>query len=276
MRAVIRRIDKRCSHHDAAFSQYYNDVGRTTIIDAQTEQELFKRYKEHGDLEARDRIIESCLRFVVKLASKYTDDLDKLKDLISAGNMGLLEAIDRFDPDRNTRFLSYATHWVLLHIRQHLHGDALVQMPLWYRKTIRKINRVKTRVMTETGERATDKQLCRAAGVTRAQLEHLRVDRFHYLGVEEMNLSNDGIETRMMSTELREKLETLLPRLPAKECFVIRAYYGFIHDPWSLGQIATFLGVSSERVRQIKEGALGVLKRELKRQGAKHVSDVCP
>lgn len=274
MQSIIRRTGKRGTY-DATFSQYYNDVGRTVVLDAQTERALFQQYK-NGSIEARNCIIKSCLRFVVKLARKYTDDVDRLKDLISAGNMGLLDAIDRFDPTRNTRFLSYATHWILLHIRQHIHGDTLVQVPLWYQKTIRKMNRVKVRTMTETGERATDQQLCRAVGVTKTQLEHLRVDQFRYMDVEDMGLSNDGLETRVMSVELREKLEALLPQLPPKECFVVRAYYGFINDPWSLNQIATFLGVSSERVRQIKEGALEVLKRELKRQGTRKAADVCP
>lgn len=287
MQSVSRKSERRGTR-DSNLSRYYSDVGQTKIIDAATERELFRRYQEKGDLAARDRIVEGCLRFVVKLAAKYTDNMDRLKDLISAGNEGLLAAIDRFDPTRNTRFLSYATHWVLLHIRNELHNADLVSMPLWYQKTVCKLNKVKTRVMTQTGQRATDQQLCRAAGVMKAQLEHLRVDRFHYLTVEDTNLSNDGIEIRAMNAEMREMLKSMLypdstsandpsiPKLSPKESFVVGAYYGFVGDPWSLKQIANYLGVSSERVRQIKEAALKQMKGILeKRKGVHGSADVC-
>jgi len=286
---VVSRSNERRGTRDSNFSRYYNDVGQTKILDAASEQELFKRYQEKHDIAARDRIIESCLRFVVKLATKYTDDMDRLKDLISAGNEGLLAAIDRFDPERNTRFLSYATHWVLLYIRNELNNASLVSMPLWYQKTVRKLNKVKTRVMTETGQRASDRQLCRAVGVTKSQLGHLRVDRFRYFTVEDMNLSNDGIESRTMSSETREMLQSMLYpdsasvkdssvlKLSPKESFVVGAYYGFVGDPWSLAQIANYLGVSSERVRQIKEAALEQMREVLeKKKGVYKPEDACP
>jgi len=288
MQVVSRRSERRGTR-DSNFSRYYNDVGHTKIIDAATEQDLFKRYREKGDIAARDRIIESCLRFVVKLAARYTDDIDRLKDLISAGNEGLLTAIDRFDPERNTRFLSYATHWVLLRIRNELNNASLVSMPLWYQKTVRKLNKVKTRVLTETGQHASDRQLCGAVGVTKSQLGHLRVDRFCYFTVEDMHLSNDGIESRTMGSETREMLQSMLYpdlesvkdssalKLSPKESFIVGAYYGFVGDPWSLAQIANYLGISSERVRQIKEVALGQMREVLeKRKGVFKPEDVCP
>lgn len=259
------------------------------MLDAETEKDLFRQYKRTGDLKARNKIVEGCLRFVVTLASKYTDDIDRRKDLISAGNLGLLCAIDRYDPERSTRFLSYATHWVLLYIRNELNSSNLVSMPLWYQKTVRKLNKEKTKAMTRTGQRASDQQLCQSVGVTKEQLTNLRVDRFRYFSVEELNLSNDGIEMRTMSKETRELLEEILTplnpddtpegsRLSAKECFVVSAYYGFIdRDSWSLAQIANILNVSSERVRQIKEVALEQLRIVLeKKKGVAKTTDACP
>jgi len=260
--------------HDPNFSRYYNEVGRTEIIDAETEKVLFARYKEKNDIGARDKLIENCLRFVVKLASRYTDDIDTLKDFISAGNVGLLLAIDRFDPERNTRFLSFATYWILLGIRNELHNAGLVSMPLWYQKLVRKINRLRAQVVAKTGEEPTDKQLCTHLQIRKAQLQNLRVDRFRYIPIDLTNLSVNGTENKVAHILSRETLEDLLPHLPAKECFVLRAYYGFLHDPWSLRQIANFLGVSSERVRQIKVDALGQLKNTMHKMNIRSTTEM--
>lgn len=250
--------------HDDNFARYYNDVGRTEILNAATERQLFKLYRKSKDRVARDKIVEGCLRFVVKLAHQYTSDLDQLKDLISAGNVGLLVAIDRFDPDRGTRFLSYATHWVLLHIRGELQSDSLVSMPLWRQKAVRRIRRLKSTSNTQKGIDPTDEEICYEADLSSSQLQKLRVESFCYVPLEGAALSNNGTESRTINAESVDILRQMLGTLGVKEQFVLRAYFGLVADPMSLRQIASVLGVCSERVRQIKSDALGKLRRNFR------------
>lgn len=246
---------------DENFARYYRDVGQTAMIDAETERRLFWHYKYRKNLAARDRIIENCLRFVIKLARRYTHDMDTLKDLIAAGNEGLLFALDRYDPTRNTRFLSYATYYVLLYIRSELHNSGLVAMPLWRKKTIRKVQQVKNRAASSSSDDPDLQEICSEANVTPAQLEKLRVEKFHYTQIDHVSLSTNGNEGRAINQQAKDVLNKLLLGLGPKEQFVLRSYYGLVTDPMSLKQIANVLGVSSERVRQIKVDALTTLRR---------------
>lgn len=246
---------------DDNFARYYRDVGQTEMIDAATERKLFWHYKYRKNLAARDRIIENCLRFVIKLARRYTHDMDTLKDLIAAGNEGLLFALDRYDPKRNTRFLSYATYYVLLYIRSELHNAGLVAMPLWRQKTIRKVQRIKNRSASSDGYPPDTNTICEEADVTPAQLEKLRVEKFHYTQIDHVFVSTNGNESRTINEQAKDVLNKLLLGLGSKEQFVLRSYYGLVTDPMSLKQIANVLGVSSERVRQIKVDALHSLRR---------------
>lgn len=246
---------------DENFARYYRAVGQTEMIDAVTERKLFWHYKYRKNLAARDRIIENCLRFVIKLARRYTHDMDTLKDLIAAGNEGLLFALDRYDPKRNTRFLSYATHYVLLYIRSELHNAGLVAMPLWRQKTIRKVQRAKSRAAASNGDEFDTEEICLEAEVTPAQLEKLRVEKFHYTPIDHVCIPTNGNEGRAINQQAQDVLNKLLLGLGPKEQFVLRAYYGLVADPMSLKQIANVLGVSSERVRQIKVDALQQLRR---------------
>lgn len=266
MRGVSRCGKTKQGKHDANFSRYYNEVGRFQILDAETELKLFLKYQKDGDLDARDRLLGNCLRFVVKLASKFTDDPDKLKDLISSGNEGLMYALKRYDPAYNTRFLSYATNWVLLAMRNELSNSELVSVPLWYQKTVRKIRRVKSSVQASEGSQPSEEQICSETDITPAQLRRLKIERFHYTPLEFTRLSTNGTETRVINEEAKTIIEDFLQVLPSKESFVLRAYFGFIADePWSLKQISNVIGTSSERIRQIKVKALKRLRRYMER-----------
>jgi len=272
--ASPKQTGKPC-RHDENFARYYADVGRTKILDAATERKLFQLYKRKKDLAARDKIIGSCLRFVVKLAHRYSNDVDQLKDLISAGNIGLLVALDRYDPKYKTRFLSYATYWVLLHIRNELHAADLIAMPLWRQKQLRKVRRVRASSSAQNGEDPSEEQICDELDITPAQLRKLQVESFHYVPVEHAGLSNNGTEARTMNAEAAVLLRQVLGALAVKEQFVLRAYFGLASDPMSLQQIAKVLGVTSERVRQVKVEALKQLKRSFHQLDVESAEHVC-
>ena len=262
MGSVSRRICP--SNYDRIFFSYYNDVSRTKILDPSTERKLFMRYKRHKDLKARDRLLESCLRFVVTLAKRYSRSIDTLKELVSAGNLGLMHALDRYDPERGTRFLSYATYWILLFVRNDLYNRPLVAMPLWRQKAVRKLKHVKSRVEAESGEPATVDELSREIDLSPLQLERLKIEHFKFTPIDEYFSALSQIEPAdetAINEQGKDILEDLLSSLSVKEQFVLRAYYGLVTDRMSLRQIADVLGITSERVRQIRMAALGRLRR---------------
>ena len=266
MASASRRICP--SNFDRNFFRYYNDVSRTKILDPATERKLFMRYKKHKDIEARDRLLESCLRFVVTLAKRYSRNIETLKELVSAGNLGLMYALDRYDPERGTRFLSYATYWILLSIRNELYNRPLVAMPLWRQKAVRKLKQVKSRVEAESGKAATVDALSQEVDLSPTQLERLKIEHFKFTPIDEYfsALSTaEPADESVINGQGREILEDLLRALSVKEQFVLRAYYGLVTDRMSLRQIADVLGITSERVRQIRMDALGRLRRCLER-----------
>lgn len=262
--------------------RYYSEVGKSGILDAQTERELFLHYKKTQDPSAKDRIIKSALRFVIKLAKSYARDPDTTKDLISAGNVGLLKAFDRYDPSHGTRFLSYATSWVLLEMRNELYNAGTVSMPLWRQKALGKIAQTNSRTMAKSGCCATTRELQKSVDLTPTQLQRLQeCESLQISGLTD-DLSSDGngnghlLDSSVINNESRVVLSRLIRDfLSVKEQFVIKAYFGWVGDPLSLRQIAAVLGVSSERVRQIKTDALRLIGKKLRhRLGIRQVSDI--
>ena len=274
---------RRLSSDDPNTARYFTAVGKEEILDAQAERRLFQRYKKKGDIQARDRILGSALRFVIKLAKNYSRDADTTKDLISAGNLGLLKAVERYELGHNTRFLTYATSWVLLEMRNELYNAGIVSMPLWRQKALGKLKQANARSQAKNGKRATLNELGSVVDLSPVQLERLQecqgVCIVAMQDCDEYPSNGTGpraADRIAVSGESRTVLAILIRMLPSvKEQFVIKAYFGWISDPMSLRQIASVLGVSSERVRQIKTDALRRLCRQLRyRLRVNHVDDL--
>jgi RNA polymerase primary sigma factor len=271
-RGSAKKID------DRAVQGYARDLAKVIILDAPTERLHFAEYKRTGSLVARNKIIESGLRFVIKVAQGYARDLEHHKQLIAAGNEGLLVAVDRFDVTRGTRFLSYATWWVTLHIREELHRSSVVTIPMWRKKSLRKVRAARESAMDKHGRAPTEHELKTATGLSTQQLAGLTLETYEMLPLEaaetvsapEMDVEHtviDGMGDRLV--------QYLISQLPIRDAFVCRAYFGFLTDPpMSLKQVAAILGISSERVRQIKMEALATLRRYLEHLEVTSASDV--
>lgn len=251
--------------YDQNFFRYYRDLGQVEILDRATERKLFQHYKKHGDLVARNKLLESYLRFVVTLAKQYSHDVETLKDLVSAGNLGLMNALDRYDPERGTRFLSYAAHWVRLGIRTELYKRSLVRMPLWRQKAIRKINIAEKRINAQNGC-ATPEELATEADLSLTQLKSLASGGFYYLCFDDRKEvpADDDVCEAVINRNTFDLVRELLRTLKGKERFVVKNYFGIGIDKRSLRQIADILGITPERVRQIKVDAISRLRRSAK------------
>lgn len=247
---------------DRIFSQYCKEVSKTQILSPEEELRLYRLYKRKGDQAAKDRLVHNCLRTVVKLACQYSQDPDVAKDLISAGNIGILEALDRYDDTRNTRFLSYATYWIHLYIREEWHSKELVGLPRWRRKAIKKINEINDNCRA-AGKEAKNDDLCAATKLSERQVKRL-MNGVHKLSfsdaIEQIFNSPDYIQM-FSERKARKIFSSLLQQLNERESFVVKAYFGMVTEPMTLRGMATMVGTSSERIRQIKLMALNRLRK---------------
>ena len=273
--------------NDVNFARYCRDLSRVKILNAADERTLLLEYHENSCPQARDRLAKSGLRFVVKLAKQYTSSTEQLKDLVSAGNQGLLDAIDHFDPCAyKTRLLSYAEHWIRLRIREALNSRDIVRMPVWRRKSVQTIRRIRAQVRAQTGEEPSAEYIATKTDLTPEQVQRLSVSTFNYIEMEENDLppltdpntktSNNGTQHAAIQQELHELSDFLLSKLSVREQFIVRSYYGFIADELPLESVASVLSLSPERVRQIKEQALEKLQKYSRRLGVRSSDDVCP
>lgn len=263
---------------DQTVRNYVIDLSKVVIVPPEVEKELFSAYKNSGCIESRNKLIESGLRFVVKVAQKFSKDLEHQKALISAGNEGLLVAIDRFDPTRGTRFLSYATWWVVLYIREELHRQSVVAIPIWRKKTARKVRAMQQKLEEELGREATLTELTDVSGLSTNQLTDILSDppvTTSIDGVTQELAHDHSLEVDFSNRSADKLINYILMTLPVRERFILHAYFGFITDPpMSLKQISIILGISSERVRQVKIEALASFRRVLAEYQVTSIADV--
>lgn len=249
---------------------YYRELSDVDLIDKVEEQELFQRYKEHNDLEARDRLVENCLRYVVLIAHRYWPDKDPdtLSNLIQAGNLGLMDALEKYDPSFGTRFLSYATFWVKQSIREELTELGVVKIPMWRHKAVNKVKNFKRRYAADHGTNPTKAVIEEALGKNTPSPEDTA---FSYESLEvndaSQSITEDPCE-QIQQDNLKSVVSDLLGELTIRERFILQSYFAFIGDEdCNLKQISSVCRLSPERVRQIKTSALDQLRVLLHERG---------
>jgi len=274
---------------------YYADIARTLLVDDPAEErKLLRRWQARGDVAARDAIVKTHLRFVVKMAHKRTKDPEAVKDYIAAGNLGLLKAADKFDCERKPyiRFLTYAGWWVYEEMsNQDYTMASLVHVPAHRHKTQRRQAREFRAALQEYGpdkvaEHAGDAverlvelraQAKKAQGPALRRVE--KQIRF-YEAIQEPGLPEGVVTTidavrnapDLPETEpavsydaerLRGTVRQAIARLPLREQTVLNQCFGVKDEPRNLVQIAAMMGVCSEQVRLLKIRGMRLLHREL-------------
>jgi RNA polymerase primary sigma factor len=234
-------------------------------------------------LAAKNRFVRANLRLVVTMARRFNHGRLPLADLIQEGNMGLLKAVDRFDPARGFRFSTYASWWI-----RHAIGRGLadkgreVRVPVHMIEVHHRLERVRKTFSSSAGREPTDEELAAQAGVPLGKIERLRhclmdsgtsldtpigSDDVRTLGEllqdESVQEASDLLADRRMEHKVRELLAQLRPI----EADVLRKRFGFDADePLTLREIGDQYSLSRERIRQVQEQALGKIRRELRRQ----------
>ncbi len=184
---------------------YMKDMGRYTLLKADEEVTLARRYKEEGDMDARDELITRNLRLVFNQAKKYSSGNMHILDLIQEGNIGLMKAVEKFDHTKGFKFSTYATWWIKQSISRSIADQArTIRIPVHMVETINKISRTQRRLTQEFGRDATPEEISDA------------LIKYNVKEVEEaMELSANATEENPIPEELTEKVKTIMAKVEA-------------------------------------------------------------
>jgi RNA polymerase primary sigma factor len=262
---------------------YLREISETALLTADEERELARRI-EVGDTEARDRMVRANLRLVVNIARGYTGGGLALQDLIAEGNLGLLRAVDGFDPARGTRFATYATYGIKQSIRRGLVNSAkTVRVPKYTVNQLAEWRRATNKLTDELGRPPTVEEVARLLGLPRRKLDILkqairvhgstpqgdRGDEGRSIGETLADRRSGTPVTEMIKTDDLKHLMVLLEKMGQREATVLRMRFGLDGDePRTLREIGGCLGLTHERVRQIERKALEKLKADLDPEGS--------
>lgn len=263
---------------------YFDDLSEVEELDKKKERELMRRYKEEDDLEARDRILKSALKFVVLQARRFANDHDSQHRLIAAGNEGLLEAIERFSLEKarnnNNKFLSYAYWHVTENMRKQMRSEKTITIPSWRRNARQKIEEF---IEKHEKERANLSYQEIADGIEMNQMSANRVKSLMNEPVIESD-SKDDLDLNLESEANPEKnvrhnaasecVHEIIGQLRPVERLVIRAYYGFGMESRTYGEIGDDLNISHEAARQLAIKAKNRIERMLEREDIHSIDDL--
>jgi len=255
--------------------QYLRDISAYPLITREEEGELARRIR-NNEQEALDKLVRSNLRFVVSVAKKYQNQGVSLSDLINEGNLGLIRAAHKFDETKGIKFISYAVWWIRQAILQALAEQSrIVRVPLNRAGTLHRIGKRASALLQELGREPTHEEIAEGMDITEEEVAktmsisqgHLSLDAPMAPGEDNRLLDylpdtlNPTPDEQTFEKALTESIEEALAHLKERESKILRLYFGLEgSDPMTLEEIGSLLGITRERVRQIKEKALSRLR----------------
>lgn len=261
---------------------YLNEIGLQSLLSAE-EEKVLARKLHRGDKLARKKMIEANLRLVVKLAHRYRHRGVSLSDLIEEGNIGLIHAVEKFDPERGFRFSTYATWWIRQAIERAVMNQArMVRLPIHKLKNINNCFKLVKELASErnyfpTREEIAQKMDCSSEEISeifllfegRQSPDASKATNFEHIFIE--SLADESIEDPVLKIDkerlggyITSWLNSLSPKY--KEV-IIRRFGLFGYEPATLEVVGTEIGITRERVRQIQTGALKRLRQLLEKEG---------
>jgi len=273
-----KRRPPETSSVQSPLETYLREINETPLLTPDEEYELAVAIG-NGDVQARDRMVRANLRLVVNIARGYTGKGLGLQDLIEEGNLGLLRAVEGFDPAVGTRFSTYASYWIKQSIKRALINTAkTIRIPAYMVELLSKWRRASTRLSEELGRNPTPEEVARVLGLPRKKLPIIKkairiynltpqtdqADAGWSLGEmimdERMQTPEDSLVEFDNLTHVMKQLTVMDPR----EATVLRMRFGLDdNEPRTLKEIGETLGLTRERVRQIETEALNRLAESL-------------
>ena len=263
-----------------AFTIYCTEINRVPLLTAAEEAELARRVKR-GDATAREKMITANLRFVVHIARHYEGLGLPLLDLISEGNIGLMKAVDRFDPSRGVKLSSYAAWWIKQAMRRALANDSrAIRVPVHLVERIFRLNRAENRLAGQLGRTPSDEELgdelgmsirivkrIRAAANVTVVLEHETDDEHAEPLINTIPDQGARPGDELERDSDIEMVSSAFASLSQREAFVLHGRFGLSDDnEQTLRQLSQQLGLTGERVRQLEKNAVGKLRRVVQRR----------
>jgi RNA polymerase primary sigma factor len=263
-------------YEEGSLDQYLKYISAYPLISREEEAELARRIRQ-DDQEALDKLVRSNLRFVVSVAKKYQNQGVSLSDLINEGNLGLIRAAHKFDETKGIKFISYAVWWIRQAILQALAEQSrIVRIPLNRAGTLHRIGKRAAALLQELGREATHAEIAKGMeDVTEEEVAKtmsisqaaLSLDAPMAPGEDNKLLDylpdtiNPTPDEQIFVKALTESIEEALSHLKERESKILRLYFGLDgNEPMTLEEIGALLGITRERVRQIKEKALSRLR----------------
>ena len=270
------KITQQVTKRDISIDKYLKEISRYKLLTPDEEVELAQRIKE-GDMESLEKLVNSNLRFVVSVAKQYQNQGLPLSDLINEGNLGLIKAAMKFDETRGFKFISYAVWWIRQSILQALaEHSRIIRLPINKLNEINKINKV-FQELEHKCEREPD--LEEVSEVIEQSMEDIKKTLSYNTSHSSLDapVSSDDENVKLVDkiqseeygkpdkTLIRESLELEIKRifttLSEKESNILIYYFGLFGNPqMSLEEISKKIGLTKERIRQIKENAILKLK----------------
>ncbi|HUQ19230.1 MAG TPA: RNA polymerase sigma factor RpoD/SigA [Gemmatimonadaceae bacterium] len=273
--------NRKTTYDEGSLDQYLRDISIYPLITREEEVTLAQRIRLK-DQEALDKLVRSNLRFVVSVAKKYQNQGVSLSDLINEGNLGLIRAAHKFDETKGIKFISYAVWWIRQSILQALAEQSrIVRVPLNRAGALHRIGKRASTLLQELGRQPTHLEIAEGLDITEEEVAktmlisqvHLSLDAPMTPGEDNRLLdylpdtTNRTPDEQTFEKALSEAIEESLAGLKERESKILRLYFGLDgEDPMTLEDIGTLLGITRERVRQIKEKALLKLRHNSRRR----------
>ena len=273
---IIKQITNR---DNPSLDKYFQEIGKVKMITAEEEVDLARRI-HNGDLNARDRLINANLRFVVSVSKQYLNNGMSLPDMINEGNLGLIKAAERFDETRGFKFISYAVWWIRQHIMVALvEQTRIVRLPLNRCSHINKIKKTINILEQKFEREPTIFEITQALEFDPNVVIEAIQNAGRYISMDApllqdeegnmydvlLNENASSPDQELLTDSLRKEIERVLNTLSQREANTIRLFFGLngkrVH---TLGEIGVKYNLTRERVRQIKERAIKRLKHTSK------------
>ena len=267
---------------DQALQKYLGEISKYQALSREEEHELGIKAR-NGDPEAMNRLIKANLKFVVKIAAKYQNRGLSLSELISEGNIGLIKAIEKFDPDKDIKLISYAIWWIKQRIMLAVsEKSSLIRVPMGKSSAAHRIKATEDRIFSETGEIATTDEIGERMNMTGKSVSQLRnqipetssydeilqADGYQDFTPRDLIVDKQAVDPQELyyRERMQERINSALDKLDTREAGIIRDYFGLneSHESRNFAQIAETMGLSRERVRQIQKEALRKILHEIK------------
>jgi len=266
---------------------YLKEIKNIPLLSPEEEIELSRRARK-GDKEARDRIIRSNLRLVINIAKRYSRLGIPLMDLIEEGNIGLMRAVDKFNPRKGFRFSTYAAWWIKQNITRAItEQQKMIRIPVYMNELLYKWKKTQEELSHRLKRPATDEEVAKKMGIPKEKIEEITswlssttLSLETPVGEDEESQIKDLVENQQAESPDKdisrlidkERVDNLLEKMSNREREILDMRFGIINGKThTLAEIAKKFGISRERVRQIEEQALKKLRKFVKEQEEKEL-----